>query len=114
MIPTRDILPRLVRKYVELSEVCYRVTVAARDERGRFRRRHPGRRPHPALLKKIDVDHALAAVYRRFFESRDAAISTPTSKSRCQGSDARTAPTGSSAANPSRSEATRCASGASS
>ncbi|GAG09170.1 unnamed protein product, partial [marine sediment metagenome] len=57
-----DILPRLARKYLELCEICYRVSVARHDERGQFRRGHRGRRSHPALLKKMDVDRALARI----------------------------------------------------
>ena len=53
------ILSRLVRNYVELSDVCYRVSVVAHDRRGRFERGHRVRRPHPALLKKVDLDEAL-------------------------------------------------------
>lgn len=64
-----SIMRCLVRRYVELSDVCYRVSVLAHDGRGRFQKGHRARRPHPALLKKIDVDEALVDIYRRFFDS---------------------------------------------
>lgn len=95
------ILPLLVEKYAELCEACYRVSVSAHDQRGRFRPRHRGRRPHPALLKKIDLDYALAEVYRRFFGPPQLPTSTSTSNSRRQGSETRTSAGGSSAASTS-------------
>ena len=95
---TEHIMPRLVRKYVELSEACYRVAVSNRDERGRFRRGHRLPRPHPALVKKIDLDAALCRVYWRFFVSREESSSISTSNSRRQGSDTRSAAGGSSGA----------------
>lgn len=95
---TEHIMPRLVRKYVELSEACYRVSVSHRDERGRFRRGNQQRRPHPALLKKIDLDAALSRIYWRFFVSREESSSISTSNSRRQGSDTRSAAGGSSGA----------------
>ena len=94
-IPPDGILCRLVHKYVELSEVCYRVSVAAHDERGRFRK-GPRRREHPALLKKIDLDRALSRIYERFFDSSYEVSSISTSNSRRQGSDTRSSGTGSS------------------
>ena len=82
-----SILPQLVRKYEELAEMCYRVSVAYHDERGRLRRGHR-RRTHPALLKKVDLDAALSHVYRRFFggydEDEDTSVSI--SNNRFQGS----------------------------
>ena len=72
------ILPRLVRRYQELAEMCYRVTVAYHDERGRLRRGHR-RRTHPALLKKVDLDTALSQVYRRFFGGHEEGADTSTS-----------------------------------
>jgi hypothetical protein len=102
------ILARLVRNYVELSDVCYRVSVVAHDRRGRFERGHRVRRPHPALLKKIDLDEALIEVYRRFFDSsyRASASSTSTSTSnrRCQGREAVTSARGSASGRAHRSE----------
>lgn len=91
MLTDRDIMRLLVERYAELSELCYRISVSRHDERGRFRRRHPGRRPHPALLKKVDLDYALLDVYRRFFGPLQAS-STPssTSNSRAHGSETST------------------------
>ena len=71
MMAPDDILSRLLRKYSELSHVCYRVSMAGRDERGRYRRGHIARTPHPSVLKKIDIDRALARVYDRFFASEE-------------------------------------------
>ena len=85
------IMPRLVRRYLELSDVCYRVAVSRHDERGRFKKRHRGRTPHPALLKKTDLDRSLARVYQRFFGVVEEANSTSTSNSRPQGSERRNA-----------------------
>lgn len=82
-------LAALVRRYVELSEQCYRVSVSRHDERGRFRRGHPGRRPHPALLKKSDLDRALERLHQRFFGSDSGTNSTSTSNSLRQGKETR-------------------------
>jgi len=101
---TGDILPRLARKYLELCEFCYRVSVASHDGRGRFSKGHRGDHPHPALLKKMDLDRALARLYRRFFDPSYEDSSTSTSNSRCQGSEARTSPKGSSSPQASNSE----------
>jgi hypothetical protein len=84
-LTNEGVLTRLVRKYLDLSDVCYRVSVAAHDRGGRFKKGHRGRRPHPALLKKVDLDRALAHLYRRFFEGPVAPRLTSTSKSRCHG-----------------------------
>ncbi len=99
-----SILSRLTRKYLELSDVCYRVSVLAHDGRGRFRKGHRARRPHPALLKKIDLDEALIDIYRRFFDSAYRVSSSSTSKSRCHGRETLTSPRGPSSALASRSE----------
>ncbi len=65
MIPVFD---RLLVRYRELEDVCYRMRVAGRDGRGRFGRSHRGRAPRDTLLlKKVDLDEALLQVYRRFF-----------------------------------------------
>ena len=85
------IMPRLVRRYLELSEACYRVSVSHHDERGRFKKGHRRRSPHPALLKKTDLDRSLAHVYQRFFGVVEEANSTSTSNSRPQGSERRSA-----------------------
>jgi hypothetical protein len=83
-----EVLTRLVRRYQELSAVCYRAATASRDERGRFRRGRRGGGPHAALLKKIDLDLALEQVYRRFFGDHGAeANSTSTSNNRPHGSE---------------------------
>ncbi len=81
-----SILPHLVRKYEELAETCYRVSVAFHDERGRFRPGHRSR-VHPALMKKVDLDRALLRVYERFFGSHweEETHSTSASNSRPQG-----------------------------
>ena len=98
------ILARLVRNYVELSDVCYRVSVVAHDRRGRFERGHRVRRPHPALLKKVDLDEALIEVYRRFFDGSYRVSATSTSNRRCQGREAVTSARGSASGRAHRSE----------
>lgn len=101
-----EIMPRLARKYLELSAACYRVATAVHDERGRFRRGHPGRRVHPAVLKKIDLDEALARVYQRFFGNHNDAVEvsfTSTSNSRRQGSETVSSPPNSDRDTPSTS-----------
>lgn len=98
------ILARLVRNYVELSDVCYRVSVVAHDRRGRFERGHRVRRPHPALLKKVDLDEALIEVYRRFFDGSYRVSATSTSNRRCQGREAVNSPRGSAPGRAHRSE----------
>ena len=98
------ILARLVRNYVELSDVCYRVSVVAHDRRGRFERGHRVRRPHPALLKKIDLDEALIEVYRRFFDGSYRVSATSISNRRCQGREAVTSARGSASGRAHRSE----------
>jgi hypothetical protein len=98
------ILSRLVRNYVELSDVCYRVSVVAHDRRGRFERGHRVRRPHPALLKKVDLDEALIEVYRRFFDGSYRVSATSTSNRRCQGREAVTSARGSASGRAHRSE----------
>lgn len=84
------IMPQLVRRYLELAESCYRVSVSHHDERGRFRKGHRGRRIHPALLKKVDLDHALERVYERFFGQAepDGPSSNSISNSRFHGREA--------------------------
>ena len=98
------ILARLVRNYLELSDVCYRVSVVAHDRRGRFERGHRVRRPHPALAKKIDLDEALVEVYRRFFDGSYRVSSTSTSNRRCQGRQAVIFPRGAVSGRARRSE----------
>lgn len=98
------VLLRLVRRYMELAEVCYRVSVSAHGERGRFRKGHRARHSHPALLKKVDLDEALVGVYRRFFDPRYRLTSTSTSKSRRHGSEALMSPKDASGRSASRSE----------
>jgi len=78
MVVSDGILLQLVRKYAELAEFCYRVSVAYHDERGRLRRGHRSR-THPALLKKVDLDAALAQIYRRFFGDHDGGENTSAS-----------------------------------
>lgn len=95
---------RLVAKYVELCEACYRVSVATHDRQGRFRPNHRGRHPHPTVLKKIDLDEALAQVYLRFFASSQELSSTSSSKSRCHGSEKRRPSNGGGSRSASRSE----------
>ena len=87
-------MPRLLRKYEELAAVCYRAAQATHDERGRFRRGRAAGKPHPALLKKIDLDAALEQVYRRFFgdHSPEPSNLTSTSNSRLQGSEILSSP----------------------
>jgi len=67
-VPTpRGVLRRLVVQYEELADVCYRVPVTRHDDRGRFRKGHRARSPHPALVKKADLDRELERIYCRFF-----------------------------------------------
>jgi len=114
-VPGNAILPRLVRKYVELAEVCYRVPVTHHDRLGRFPKGHRGPRPHPALIKKADLDAALVQVYRRFFGTQaDGTNSTSTSNSRCQGSETCSSPQVASGSSERRSEDIEWASGSSS
>lgn len=80
-----EIMPRLVRKYLELSALCYRAATASHDQRGRFQRGRSGGRSHPAVIKKIDLDEALDRIYQRFFGGYDPSEVSSTSKSRCQG-----------------------------
>ena len=101
---SEGILARLVRHYVELSDVCYRVSVVAHDRRGRFERGHRVRRPHPALLKKVDLDEALIEVYRRFFDGSYRVSATSTSNRRRQGREAVTSPRGSASGRAHRPE----------
>ena len=98
------VLLRLVRRYLDLSDVCYRVSVSAHGDRGRFRKGHRARRSHPALLKKVDLDQALVSVYRRFFDPCYRLTSTSTSKRRRHGSETLTSPKESSGRSDSRSE----------
>ena len=88
------VLSRLVSRYRDLSDTCYRVGVQRHGERGRFRRGHRARTPHPALVKKMDLDRHLARIYWKFFGCGDSAadaISTSTSNSLPQGSTTSTA-----------------------
>jgi len=65
MIPVFD---RLLVRYRDLEDRCYRMQIAGRDGRGRFGRDHRGRAPRQTLLlKKVDLDQALLEVYRKFF-----------------------------------------------
>jgi len=93
MIGRQEILPRLVTRYLELVDRCYRVSVTVHDPKGRFQKGHAGPRAHPETLKKADLDAALLRIYDRFFSERPAGVSssacTSTSNSRCHGSDTR-------------------------
>lgn len=89
------VIALLVNQYRSLADTCYRVAVTQHDERGRFRKRHRARSPHPVLLKKIDLDQDLSRLYYKFFGP--AAISveprpTSTSNSRPHGSERRSDP----------------------
>ncbi len=87
------VLGRLVARYEELAETCYRVSTSRHGERGRFLRGHRARAPHPALAKKIDLDRELARIYARFFDPSaldGRPVSISISNSRPQGSVART------------------------
>jgi len=87
-----NIIVLLVSRYRALADVCYRVAVSQHDERGRFRRGHRTRRPHPVLLKKIDLDRDLARVYCKFFGAASASAEpspTSISNNRPQGSEMR-------------------------
>jgi len=107
MIGSKEILPRLVARYLELADRCYRVSVTFHDSNGRFRKGRPGPRSHTALMKKADLDVALVRIYERFFsDSRvesPESTSTSTSNSRPQGSETCTR-SASSLPAPSRSE----------
>lgn len=85
------IMPRLVRKYLELSDACYRVAISHHDEKGRFRKGHTQRSPHPALIKKMDLDRSLTHIYLRFFGPVEEPNSTSTSNSRSHGSETESA-----------------------
>jgi hypothetical protein len=100
---SEEVLSRLVAKYRELADACYRVSVTVHDRYGRFQKGHQARRPHPALLKKVDLDRALARLYARFFEAPEGS-SISTSNSRRQGSDTPASSSGADPAEPSRSE----------
>jgi len=89
---SNGILARLVNKYLELSDMCYRVCVASHERSGRFEKGHRARRPHPAIVKKIDLDEALTRVYRRFFDASYRVSSTSTSNRRRQGREVVTSP----------------------
>jgi hypothetical protein len=101
-----SILTLLARRYLELEEACYRVSVVFHDQYGRFQKGHRVRRPHPALVKKVDLDAALSRVYERFFGLVTHAdeMSTSTSNSLCQGSDTRARSQDADQAASSRSE----------
>lgn len=98
------IMPRLVRRYLELSEACYRVSVSHHDERGRFKKGHRRRSSHPAVLKKTDLDRSLAHLYQKFFGEVEEANSTSTSNSRSQGSERPSAGASRAASSPSTQE----------
>jgi hypothetical protein len=51
-------------KYAELEETCYRAAVAGRSPHGRLRGRYTVPAP---LVKKMDIDRALAGIYQKFF-----------------------------------------------
>jgi hypothetical protein len=107
MIGGSGVLPRLVTRYIELADRCYRVAVTAHDPTGRFQKGHAGPRSHPEMLKKADLDAALLRIYDRFFSEPPAEASssarTSTSNSRCHGSDTRIR-SGNALVAPSRSE----------
>jgi hypothetical protein len=96
------IMPRLVRRYLELSDACYRVSVSHHDAKGRFKKGHRRRSPHPALLKKTDLDRSLERIYERFFGAVEESNDTSTSNRRSQGSETENAGV-SCAASPPRS-----------
>jgi len=93
MIGGEGVLPRLVTRYLELADRCYRVSVTVHDPTGRFQKGRAGPRSHPEMLKKADLDAALLRIYDRFFAEQSSAASssvfTSTSNSRCHGSDTR-------------------------
>ena len=107
MITGSEILPRLVTRYIELADRCYRVSVTNHDPNGRFQKGNAGPRAHPEMLKKADLDAALMRIYDRFFSGRaaEAPSSTfsSTSNSRCHGRDTRTR-SADALGTPSRSE----------
>jgi len=87
------VLSLLVSRYEALADTCYRVSVSRHDERGRFRRGHRARRPHPALVKKVDLDRALERLYEKFFgpcQGDYQPISSSISNRRLHGSETRT------------------------
>jgi hypothetical protein len=64
---TNSLLRRLAARYRELEERCYRTSVAT-HRRDRPQQRDPMEaQVSAALLKKMDLDRALAALYDRFF-----------------------------------------------
>ncbi len=60
----QDIWRVFYDKYLELQETCYRSAVAGRGGGGRLRGRYTVPAP---LLKKLDLDAALAELYEKFF-----------------------------------------------
>jgi len=89
------VIALLVNQYRALADTCYRVAVTQHDERGRFRRRHRARSPHPVLLKKIDLDRDLSRLYYKFFGPSAISVEPKpisTSNSRPHGSEKRSDP----------------------
>ena len=64
---SNTVFDRLVARYRELEARCYRANVCVHGPEGRDRRDPRQRQVSTALLKKMDLDRALALLYRRFF-----------------------------------------------
>jgi hypothetical protein len=62
-----SVFERLIARYRELEARCYRANVCVYGPRGREPRDPRERQVSAALLKKMDLDRALALLYRRFF-----------------------------------------------
>ena len=61
------ILGRLSEKYRELEEQCYRASVSQQRRAGRWRKRPQPATVSPELMKKVDLDRALAILFHHFF-----------------------------------------------
>ena len=64
---TQGVLDRLTARYRELEARCYRTNVSVHRQEGRPQRDPLEQQASRALLKKMDLDRALAWLYNRFF-----------------------------------------------
>ena len=64
---SEGIFDRLTEKYRQLEEQCYRTAVSQTHRAGRFQRAAQRNVTGHELAKKIDLDHALSALYAKFF-----------------------------------------------
>jgi len=66
---TDGVLDRFTARYRELEARCYRTNVSVHRPEGRRRRDPVEQQVSSAMLKKMDLDRALARLYDRFFGS---------------------------------------------